>query len=230
MNLLNSSLGLTLFWVVNDMSSWSDPDRVKRFAKSYSRRYTNKIWESILRVTGDDGREIIADFGCGPGLWLLDATKKYNSKLAIGLDASAAMLEYAKQLLQAELDECGFELYEIDFNTSTPQIPHNSLDLAFSGYVLHEVDEPPDFIRKQFEVVKTSGLCVVFDYISGNKEAFITKMTTEQGWDQERAESKYSHMCRHSIEDIQSMLERVGFSSITFEKIEEIRGIVVGEK
>ena len=90
---------------------WTDPERVKHFPKTYQVRYGDMFWNTFNKLIENKTRDVIADFGCGPGLWLLDAATRFNSTRLHGLEL-------------------------IDLDKDRIAITHNTLDLAFSGYNL----------------------------------------------------------------------------------------------
>ncbi|MFW9794866.1 MAG: hypothetical protein ACFFEE_11215, partial [Candidatus Thorarchaeota archaeon] len=72
----------------NGKADWNEEDRVQRMAKSYAARYDDKFWKSLNALVGSGICKVVADFGCGPGLLLIDLAIKHNAILAIGLDES----------------------------------------------------------------------------------------------------------------------------------------------
>ncbi len=79
---------------------WTDEERVQRMAKSYNVRYDDEFWKSLSALTGAESRKVVADFGCGPGLLLVDIANRYSAILAIGLDESKEMLTQAEVFLK----------------------------------------------------------------------------------------------------------------------------------
>jgi trans-aconitate methyltransferase len=73
-------------------ADWTDDDRVQRMAKSYKTRYDDKFWEAFDSLINTDSRDIVADFGCGPGLLLADVANRFSAQTAIALDESEEML------------------------------------------------------------------------------------------------------------------------------------------
>lgn len=209
-------------------ADWSDSDRVKRMAKSYQVRYDKAFWTALRRLLKTSERHTVADFGCGPGLLLVDIAKQYGARMAHALDESEEMLLHAKKAMS----EAGLESYSVhQVNFDCGQLPLNteSINMGFCGFMLHEVADPQQFLMMVQKTIAPGGVFVVYDFASGNKDAFVRVMS-EQGMDSNRAENRYPHMCKHSATDIESLLKNAGFSSITSIILDEMRVIAVAFK
>ena len=76
---------------------------------------------------------------------------------------------------------------------------------------------------------KLQGVFVVYDFISGNEEQFVTTMV-QHGMSEEHARKRYPHMCKHSASEIEEILQKSGFQDCREVSINEIRAVVVGLK
>ena len=61
-------------------ANWQDPERVQGMVKSYIERYPRAFWNALLEIIGTDPREVVAEFGSGPGLFLADTVSKLQTK------------------------------------------------------------------------------------------------------------------------------------------------------
>ncbi len=208
---------------------YHDPYWAKFLAKNYSTRYGEDFWTPFNALVGSGQRAVIADFGCGPGLWLIDAGKLLKAEKLHGLDASEPMLQEAKLHLQKELEPDNYELHLVDFDSADIPLENNTLDVSFSGYFLHEVANPRDFMKQAYAKHCEGGISVVFDFISGKPEEFLRQMISF-GMEEEHAKKIHPHMCKHSLGEIEDILSSAGFSSISSIVIGEIRAVVVGIK
>jgi len=208
---------------------WKDHDRIKRMANSYSARYDTSFWSAIKELTGLTPRRTVADFGCGPGLFLLDAAEIYASEKIIGLDESSGMLEYARGLITERSPTRSFELIEINFDSTRIPIESETINLAFCGFMLHEVRDPQDFVNQVAQTVASAGQYVIYDYVSGNETAFVKAMM-ERGIDEENAHRRYPHMCKHSIEDISELMRNARLNETRAIGINDVRAVVIGKK
>jgi ubiquinone/menaquinone biosynthesis C-methylase UbiE len=208
-------------------ADWTNRDRIKNLIESYSIRYGESFWRALIQLIGETPREVIADFGCGPGIFLVDAAQRFSAKKLFGLDESKEMLEQAESLIQERTAVDSFELIDINFDETDIALPQRSVDLAFSGYMLHEVRSPQDLVDQVSTTLRPGGQYVVYDFISGDEEAFVKKMA-EQGMPAERARLRYPHMCKHSIDDITAFFVRAGFQEVRSSAVNHIRALVVG--
>ncbi len=209
-------------------ADWSDPERVKKLVSSYSQRYGPVFWKTMQKLTGGKTRATVADFGCGPGLFLADALSKYKAKRVIGLDASESMLKQASELLQGKLPQKDIILKAVDFDSSVLGLTPSIIDLAFSGFLLHEIRNPAGLVAQVYESVADGGIYAVYDFVSGNMQAFVDHMK-KGGMNEVEARRRYPHMCRHSLSDLERMLVGAGFSGVESSVI-DIRAVIVGLK
>ena len=210
-------------------ADWTDPERVRRMAESYRQRYDSDFWESLEHLIGTSEREVVADFGCGPGLLLSDLARNLSSSLALGVDESSEMLEYAESALAGVDSLRSYSLKQANFDSEEIPLDSDSVDLGFCGFMLHEVASPSRFLEDAFRVVRKGGSYVVYDYVSGDRDAFIRAMSSG-GMSPERAAKRYPHMCKHSIEDIEGLLSSSEFQDVQSIVIDGIRAVVAGLK
>ena len=210
-------------------ADWTDNERVQRMARTYSMRYDEKFWNAFRTLTGIEPRLVVADFGCGPGLLLVDVAKRLKAHTAIAIDESEQMLSLAETNLREKTNLDSIIIQQVNLDTGKVQVASISIDLAFSGFMLHEVANPRDFVSDVFRLIKLGGIYVVYDYVSGNEERFVQKMI-EQGMSEDGARKRYPHMCKHSADDIVSILESSGFVDCHALILDDIRAVVVGLK
>ena len=217
---------------MNDLAKddWFADDRVQRMVKRYPMSYHDFFWSVLQKLVGSTPKDVVADFGCGPGLLLVDLAKKFNAKYVYGLDDSENMLKQAARFLSEIMSEEQFSLQKINFDESKIMLEPDTLDFAFAGHMFHEIAGPTDLSSQVFKVLKSGGQFAVFDFVSGNPEGFVKGMV-QTGMDAEHARARYPHMCKHSVDDLTDFLSKVGFSDIAFEKTDEdSRAVVVGVK
>ncbi|MDH4213614.1 MAG: class I SAM-dependent methyltransferase [Candidatus Thorarchaeota archaeon] len=224
---------LISYWDENKMAhplgkaDWTDRDRIKYIVETYSRRYDMLFWKNLVELVGTQKRDVIVDFGCGPGLFLVDASNKFAATRLIGLDESREMLDQAKIFIDERTSAVSYELTVTDFNEVEIPIPHSSVDLAFCGFMLHEMASPQNLVEQASRTLRSGGKYIVYDWISGNEEMFVRKMT-EQGMSHEQARLRYPHMCKHSLDDIIGLMEAASLKDVKGIAVNDIRGLVVG--
>jgi ubiquinone/menaquinone biosynthesis C-methylase UbiE len=146
-----------------------------------------------------------------------------------GLDESEAMLKQADEFLSCVLSPDNYILTQHDFNTDAVALEPSSVDMVFSGFFLHEAESAQSIILQAAQSLKPSGVCVVFDFVSGDEEAFVRVMGAH-GMDEEKARKRYPHMCKHSIDDIVEFMTEAGLKPTSSKKIRDTAALVVGLK
>jgi ubiquinone/menaquinone biosynthesis C-methylase UbiE len=210
-------------------ADWQDPERVQGMVQSYNERYPEAFWNALLDLIGTEPREVVAEFGPGPGLFLVDTVSKLQTKKVYGIDESESMLKQADEFLSCVLSPDNYILTQHDFNTDAVAMEPSSVDMVFSGFFLHEVDNSQSIIVQAAQSLRPSGVCVVFDFVSGNEEAFVRVMGAH-GMDEEKARKRYPHMCKHSVDDIVEFMIKAGLKPAGSKKIRETAALVVGLK
>ena len=208
-------------------ADWQDPERVQGMVQSYNERYPEAFWNALIEIIGAEPREVVAEFGPGPGLFLTDTVSKLQTKKVYGLDESGSMLKQADEFLSCVLSSDNYILTQHDFNTDAVALESNSVDMVFSGFFLHEVDNSQSIILQAAQSLKPSGVCVVFDFVSGDEEAFVYVMGAH-GMDEEKARKRYPHMCKHSVDDIVEFMTKAGLKPTGSKKIRGTAALVVG--
>jgi len=210
-------------------ANWQDPERVQGMVQSYNERYPKAFWNVLLELIGAEPREVVAEFGPGPGLFLADTVSKLQTKKVYGLDESESMLKQADEFLSCVLSPDNYVLKQHDFDTGEMTLEPSSVDMVFSGFFLHEVKDPQFIIVQAAQSLKSSGVCVVFDFVSGDEEAFVREMGAH-GMDEEKARKRYPHMCKHSVDDIVEFMTKAGLKPTGSKKIRGTAALVVGLK
>jgi ubiquinone/menaquinone biosynthesis C-methylase UbiE len=104
------------------------------------------------------GRERLLDAGCGPGLLLREFAPRAQE--AVGVDATPAMLDKARELLvQAALSNV--QLLEADMEQLP--FPDASFDAVVSRYTFHHLLHPERAMAELARVCKPGGRVVVCD-------------------------------------------------------------------
>ncbi|MHA1772303.1 MAG: class I SAM-dependent methyltransferase [Candidatus Thorarchaeota archaeon] len=210
-------------------ADWSDKVLVSKLAASYHRRYGETFWKLFEELVGRARRGRVIEFGCGPGLFLVDCVRRLGTTVAYGIDASEEMIGRAREFLKSLSSSVAFELISIDLNEAQPDIPSGNTDLVFMGFLLHELDNPQQILALAFNSLRANGVCVVFDYVSGNRDAFVKGMIAS-GMSETDAQRRYAHMCRYSIDDIIRMLKDTGIEHIRHKRPDAFRVLMSSVK
>jgi ubiquinone/menaquinone biosynthesis C-methylase UbiE len=127
-----------------DRKSWNDPDKVLQYL-------------NLGQCT------VMADVGCGPGFFALEAAKKMQpGGLVYGIDTSEEMLAKLKERADAEgITNVQSVLAEGD---DEYPIPTESVDVVLMANVYHEVDTASNFIHEVKRILKPGSTCLLVDW------------------------------------------------------------------
>lgn len=113
--------------------------------------------EHLVNFTDLPPGSRILDAGCGPGL-VAQAFLEAGHRV-LGVDLSAEMIDRAQRRCAAYGARARFiqgSLYD--------DVPDGPFDAAVSRYVLHHVQSPHRFIRRQIELLRPGGTLVLVDH------------------------------------------------------------------
>lgn len=119
--------------------------------------------ERILSYLNLGVCSIIADVGCGPGWFTLEAARKMKGEgLVYGIDVSQEMLDRLKQRAQ----EAGLgNIYPVfaEDDAEYP-VPTESLDAVLLANIYHEVDPATNFLGELKRMMKPASICLVVEW------------------------------------------------------------------
>lgn len=134
-------------------------------------RHQKEWGSSLISELSLEGSETILDLGCGDGGLtekLAQAVPKGN---VLGIDASAGMIETAKQRMRGNL-----EFQKMDINSMTFE---NMFDVIFSNAALHWVKEHVKLLNNSFQALKDNGV-LLWDFAGkGNCANFFSVIRTQ---------------------------------------------------
>lgn len=124
--------------------AWNDPDKILQYL-------------NLGQCT------IMADVGCGPGWFTLEAAKKMQPGGSVyGVDVSQEMLHRLKERAAAEGLRNVFPLLAED-EAEFP-IPSESVDVVLLANLYHEVDPASMFLGEVRRILKPASTCLVVDW------------------------------------------------------------------
>jgi trans-aconitate methyltransferase len=92
-----------------------------------------------------DFQGYVLDLGCGSGDITIRVARAYPKCIIHGLDGSAAMLKYARELLALEPVTCQQRVKFIQGIIPQEKLPRARYDLIISNSLLHHLHEPNNF-------------------------------------------------------------------------------------
>ena len=132
---------------------WS-PDQYRRFRDERARPLEDLI--ALARAATGGRASRILDVGCGTGEGAARLHAELGAETTLGIDASAAMLERARELVADGSGGLAFEL--ADVASYEPPAP---FDLVFSNACLHWLDDHPALLERVRAWVAPGGVLAV---------------------------------------------------------------------
>lgn len=126
------------------------PSRLSFILKNPIRRYFDSP-ERVLKILSIKRRDVVVDFGCGPGFYTIPFAKIVGRVIAI--DVQTKMLEKAEKY--AKRNNVKVEFFQSD-GRQIP-LPNNIADLIFLSGVFHELDEKHTVLKELARLLKQSG-------------------------------------------------------------------------
>ncbi len=108
------------------------------------------------------GNEIVLDVGAGSGYFSLPIAKRLDVQKVICLDLSNEMLNRLERM--AKKSGVRDKIHTLTGNASSIQLDDESVDLAVSHGVFHELANPAAVLREIMRVLKPKGWVVVTDF------------------------------------------------------------------
>ena len=113
--------------------------------------------ERLISKLDISPRDVVVDFGCGPGFFLIPLAGV--AAKGIGIDISTRMLERAASY--AKRKKVTVEL--LQSNGTDIRLQDNSVDLILLGHVFHEVEDEQRVLKEFMRVLRASGRLVIVE-------------------------------------------------------------------
>jgi ubiquinone/menaquinone biosynthesis C-methylase UbiE len=113
--------------------------------------------ERLISKLDIDREDVVVDFGCGPGFFLIPVAKITGK--AIGIDTSTRMLELASNY--AGKRKVSVELLQSDGREI--KIPVESVNLIFLVHVFHEVHDQMALLKEFLRILKPLGRVAIVE-------------------------------------------------------------------
>jgi ubiquinone/menaquinone biosynthesis C-methylase UbiE len=113
--------------------------------------------ERLISRLDIGSRDVVVDFGCGPGYFLIPLAKVASK--AIGVDVSPSMLEKAGRNAKKK----GVTVQLLQTDGITVDLESQSVDLILLNHVFHEVEEKARVLGEFHRTLKHSGRLVIVE-------------------------------------------------------------------
>lgn len=169
-------------------------------------RHQKEWGNSLIAELSLRGNEAILDLGCGDGGLTEELAQAVPEGNVLGIDASAGMIETARQRKRDNLEFRQTDINDIEFE--------NMFDVIFSNAALHWVKDHTKLLHNTFRALKEKGV-LLWDFAGeGNCSNFFSVV-----WDQMQSQ-KYEQYFREfewpwympAKADYEKLVAAVGFS------------------
>ena len=127
--------------------------------------------EEVMNLIGVKEGMVVGEFGAGYGRYTLHLAKKIGGK---GIIYANEIDESALLFLNKRCKEAGLKnVKTILGKADDPLFPKNSLDMAFSTLVYHEMDNPVPFMKNLKLALKPNATVVIVDFDPEKGEEWI---------------------------------------------------------
>jgi len=109
-----------------------------------------------------DGAGTVLDVGAGSGYYSLSIAELLPAGRVICADASDEMLNHLKRGARKRGLRDRVQILKTD--ASNIGLEQDSVDLAFSGYLLHELGDPDQTLKEMHRILKQSGRVIIVDF------------------------------------------------------------------
>ncbi len=153
--------------LLNENDLASNKETVYKMMADFLQSRIRRIFdppEKVLSLLNISEGMVIADIGCGPGVYSVEIAKRVgNSGLVYAIDSSEYMINRAKLSVSAEkLNNVRFIKTDA---SDLSMIPTGSVDLAIFIYSFHHIDKKIDAIREALRIIKPNGRIFILDPI-----------------------------------------------------------------
>lgn len=134
-----------------------DPAHVERLLSA--ERHMDIAPERLLREAGLKPGDAIADIGCGPGFFAIPAAHIVGEKgVVYAVDTEEKMLG---RLMERRPPA---NVMPLKSTESSIPVKDSAVDIAFLGYMLHEAEDKPLFLKEVKRIIKAGGAVLIIDW------------------------------------------------------------------
>jgi len=183
---------------------------VRRLEMLFVGNYRSAFLTEISHLV--KGNEVILDVGAGSGYFSLLIAEKLKNGKVICLDLSEEMLNTLER--KAEKKGLKDKIQILKADASSTGLKEESVDLAVSNFVLHELSHTEAILSEIKRVMKTGGWIIITDF---RKDTWIGRRI-----DSGHKESVHGPF---TAGELDKLFNKIGFKNV---KVKQIRNFILG--
>ncbi|MBI5888322.1 MAG: methyltransferase domain-containing protein [Deltaproteobacteria bacterium] len=140
-----------------------DPADVERLLSE--ERHRDIAPERLLREAGLKPGDAFADIGCGPGFFAIPAAHIVGEKgVVYAVDTEEKMLGRLRERRPPA------NVVPLKSMESSVPVKDSAVDIAFLGYMLHEAEDKPLFLKEVKRIIRDGGAVIIIDWKKKKEE------------------------------------------------------------
>jgi SAM-dependent methyltransferase len=154
----NGGTSVEAYWNVHTVNS--TPFRNARESARYLERRARQypLFRELMDVPGTHHRDVVLDYGCGPGDDLVEFVLGSGASRVIGGDVSRKALHLSATRLALHVEAAGrVELVHVPEDEVAVPLDDASFDYVHSGGVIHHASQPDTVLRELRRLLKPGG-------------------------------------------------------------------------
>jgi SAM-dependent methyltransferase len=177
--------------------------------------------EVLRRACGIQFCDHVLDIGCGTGHTTRQAARTAEAGSALGVDVSAAAIERARELAQAD------QLHNVAFERADAQVyrfPHERFDLAISRFGTMFFNDPAAAFANITQALRPDGRLVMMVWQSHDRNEWDVAIRQSLGGPHAPAALAPAGPDPFSLADppaVTEILASAGFTDVTFTDVDE---------
>ena len=212
----------TIMPTQQEISGASDAEFVERMVERHPRRFNDQYWSVFRANVGRHlpAEPVIADLGCGPGLYLRDLSERHQSSRLYGFDVTPAMIEHAGGLRYKGAPPT---LAVHDVERGALPLDADSVDLVSMTGVLHVVEDPFAVLAEVQRVLRAGGLFLLDDWVRMPLAQYVQDRPRDRKEPPEQERAGWLRMFpfhnKYTADDWKWLLAEAGFSLVSTVRI-----------
>jgi SAM-dependent methyltransferase len=153
------------FWTGHTVRDEEFTSAEESFAHLDWRSKEYPLFHELMGLWGDHSKDVVLDFGCGPGNDLVGFLVHGNAKEVIGVDISATSLRLARKRLGLHgLSASRYTLIKSIDTDPWILLPDASVNHIYSQGVLHHTSNPGEILDEFHRILRPGGTASIMVY------------------------------------------------------------------